>query len=76
MKERGLDFVHEIEGDYAIALWDENEQRIVLVRDRIGVKPLYYTTRTDANLCLRGSSRSFNTLPLLRKWMRCRCIIT
>jgi asparagine synthase (glutamine-hydrolysing) len=41
-EERGLDFVHEIEGDYAIALWDSVNERLVLVRDRIGVKPLYY----------------------------------
>lgn len=41
-EERGLDFVNEIEGDYAICLWDADEQRLVLVRDRIGVKPLYY----------------------------------
>ncbi len=41
-EEQGLDFVNEIEGDYAICLWDAAEQRLVLVRDRIGVKPLYY----------------------------------
>jgi asparagine synthase (glutamine-hydrolysing) len=41
-EERGLDFVHQIEGDYAIALWDEKAQRLVLVRDRVGVKPLYF----------------------------------
>jgi asparagine synthase (glutamine-hydrolysing) len=41
-EERGLDFVQEIEGDYAIALWDANHERLVLVRDRIGVKPLYF----------------------------------
>jgi asparagine synthase (glutamine-hydrolysing) len=41
-EERGLDFIHEIEGDYGIALWDANKERLVLVRDRIGVKPLYF----------------------------------
>ena len=41
-EEVGLDLVHEIEGDYAIALWDADKERLVLVRDRIGVKPLYY----------------------------------
>ena len=41
-EERGLDFVHDIEGDYGIAIWDEKSEQLVLVRDRIGVKPLYF----------------------------------
>ena len=41
-EERGLDFVHDIEGDYAICLWDEKLERLTLVRDRVGVKPLYF----------------------------------
>src|SRR5436190_8683811 len=41
-EERGLDFVHDIEGDYAIAIWDADREQLVLARDRAGVKPLYF----------------------------------
>lgn len=41
-EERGLDFIHDIEGDFAIAIWDADRERLVLGRDRAGVKPLYF----------------------------------
>ena len=44
-EERGLDFVNEIEGDFSIALWDTARAQLILVRDRIGVKPLYFYHR-------------------------------
>ncbi len=47
-RRHGLDFVHRLRGMFAIALWDERERRLVIVRDRVGKKPLVYAQAEGA----------------------------
>jgi asparagine synthase (glutamine-hydrolysing) len=41
--QRGPDCVLDFNGDFAFALWDQPRRRLMLARDRMGVRPVYYT---------------------------------
>ncbi|MCH7808482.1 MAG: asparagine synthase (glutamine-hydrolyzing) [Planctomycetes bacterium] len=42
-EDEGADFTARLRGMFAIAIWDENEKKLLLARDRVGKKPLYYS---------------------------------
>jgi asparagine synthase (glutamine-hydrolysing) len=44
-EEYGLDFVHRLNGQFAFAIWDSRRGRLLLVRDRPGILPLFYSER-------------------------------
>lgn len=49
----GIQFIKELNGDFAVSIYDKRIHKLFLIKDRIGVKPLYYYT--DNNKFVFGS---------------------
>ena len=60
---RGTSFVDDLRGMFAVALWDDTKGQLLVARDRVGKKPLFFTVEDD---CLYFSS----TLDSLRATAR------
>ena len=44
----GTDFLQKLNGQYAIAIWDKKNEELFLARDRVGIRPLFYTNVNGA----------------------------
>ena len=61
-EEKGADCIGELEGMFAIAIWDEPAQRLTLARDRAGKKPVYFYRDTH-RLAFASEIKSFFAHP-------------
>jgi asparagine synthase (glutamine-hydrolysing) len=47
-EDLGTQFVHRLRGEYAFVMWDGRARKLIAVRDRFGVKPLFYAVHNGA----------------------------
>ena len=46
-QQKGIEFVNLLNGDFSIAILNKNKNKLFLIRDRAGVKPLYYSNQNS-----------------------------
>ena len=65
-EEKGVDCVQYFNGDFAFALWDSRKKQLVLARDRMGVRPLYYTQQPGGRLFFASEIKALLKVPGFR----------
>jgi asparagine synthase (glutamine-hydrolysing) len=66
-EREGLGFVNQLRGMFALAIWDSPRKRLVLARDPLGKKPLYYCLKENGNLVFASEIKAILPYPGIRR---------
>ena len=68
--EWGEDCVHHLRGMFAFAIWDKQQQVLFMARDRLGIKPFFYTLLPDGHFAFGSELKVLTAHPLFDKQLR------
>jgi len=66
-EEHGDAFVEHLRGEFALAIWDDRNKRLVCARDRFGVRPLVWT-KTKDGVAIASEAKALFALGARRAW--------
>ena len=66
-EESGIDFLSELRGEFALAIWDERTETLIAARDRFGIKPLYYV-ESEGTLYIASEIKAFLAADVHLRW--------
>jgi asparagine synthase (glutamine-hydrolysing) len=65
-EERGDKFLEALDGMFGCAVWDKAKRRLIVARDPLGIKPMYYTTG-DGQIAFASEAKALLELPFVKK---------
>jgi asparagine synthase (glutamine-hydrolysing) len=65
-REYGCDFVTRLNGEFAFVLWDAEERRLLVARDRFGIKPLFFRETAD-EILIASEQKALCALPRVER---------
>ena len=66
-EEFGTDCLQHLDGIFAFAIWNEKTQELLLARDRMGIKPMYYTHLSDWQFIFGSEMKAVLTNPAVER---------
>jgi len=66
-EEYGNSFVKMLNGMFAFALWDSRKKKLILVRDRSGIKPLYFTVLNDSTILFASEIKAILQYEVIKR---------
>ena len=63
----GVDAINKFNGMFAIAIWDKYKKELMLIRDRMGIKPLYYAFTISSEIVFSSEIKSILEYPNISK---------
>src|SRR4051794_35255969 len=73
-EEHGPAFAERLRGMFAVAIWDGRDDRLILARDRFGIKPLFYWERPDGGVAFASELKAWMALPAFERRIDVRAI--
>ncbi|MFO7980084.1 MAG: asparagine synthase (glutamine-hydrolyzing) [Candidatus Aminicenantes bacterium] len=70
----GQEFVKKTNGMFAISLWDKNNKKLILLRDRLGIKPLYYSLCKDGTLVFGSELKAILAYPKIKPTLNLKAL--
>src|SRR5262245_13584192 len=67
LQEYGSSFIEQLNGMFAFAWWDQRERELLLARDHMGIKPLYYATPQPGTLLFASEIKALCAHPSLKR---------